>query len=54
MASSANICQNIVVFFHYLQNDLASMYIYICDKDLTTVSKVSPVLYNVCIAMKLP
>ena len=24
------------------------------DKDLTTVRKVSPVLYNVCIAMKLP
>ena len=49
MVPQAKLCQNIV--FHYLYNDKDLNNVY-SDKDLTTVHKISPVLYNVCIAMK--
>ena len=42
MVPQSKLCQNIV--FYYLYN----------DNDLATVRKISPVLYNVCIAVKLP
>ena len=47
------LCFFVVFFFHYLLM-ISLACIYICDKDFNTVRKVSPGLYNVCIAMKLP